>query len=80
MNTLNRNFEYEQHTGFCSYCGGQLEIICDDCCVDCYFDTCHFCDEYENEQALEEMFYNEGWDFEPDEGEDFAGVDGDVPF
>lgn len=48
--TLNRDFDREQQTGECSYCGYGLEVHDQG-----GFFSCPFCDAYDQEAELEEM-------------------------
>jgi hypothetical protein len=57
---LNRDFETEQQTGVCSYCGEPLELI-ETPFGDVGYATCQGCDEYDGVGQYEDDDYENGW-------------------
>jgi hypothetical protein len=79
---IDRNFDDEQQTGVCSYCGSQLEVgESPDGLL--YFATCKACDAYNDERAAEEWL-DEFEDHYPPSDFDQRGMRignlGDIPF
>lgn len=56
MDKLNRDFDQEQESGQCSYCGHWLRYTIIDDLDDGFYETCPSCDEYDQWGWMEDFW------------------------